>query len=179
MLERKYGDRSKWKRVVEREYTQSFLDTEDFRGTITLLNVKKVSEPLTVSYQGRNVCIVDDGYSWLQHFPYEERYSLTTMFDSKGEIVQWYIDICFQNGIENGVPWLDDLFLDIIILPDGEVILQDVDELEEALINGIIDQSLYDLAWAEANRLTVLINRNEFNLFRFSKRHKESLCKGG
>ncbi|WP_240620320.1 hypothetical protein [Peribacillus acanthi] len=26
------------------------------------------------------------------------------------------------NGIENGIPWWDDLFLDIVLLPTGEVI---------------------------------------------------------
>lgn len=39
-----------------------------------------------------------------------------------GEVVQWYIDIYYQNSIENNIPYIDELFLDIILLPSGELI---------------------------------------------------------
>lgn len=99
---------------------------------ITLLNTIKVTEPLSVNYGERKVCIVDDGYMWLQQFPLEKNHSVTRMFDANGDIVQWYIDICLRNGVENNVPWMDDLFLDIVVLPNGEIIEKDADELEEA-----------------------------------------------
>lgn len=99
------------------------------------------------------------------------------MFDSKGSIVQWYIDICYQNGVsENNVPWMDDLFLDLIVLPSGELIRKDTDELEEALINGIIDKNLYDLACEESIKVRKLIERDDFALLKLSEDHKEFLC---
>lgn len=55
------------KRVLGRKYAQAFLDTKEFKGYITLLHVIKVAEPLSV--QEKNICIVDDGYTWLQQFP--------------------------------------------------------------------------------------------------------------
>ena len=73
------------------------------------------------------MCIVDDGYMWLQHFPKGQNCTVTTMFDADGEVIQWYIDICNEIGTENNVPWWDDLFLDIIVLPTGEIIRQDED----------------------------------------------------
>ena len=54
------------------------------------------------------------------------------MFNEKVTIIQWYIDICIQNGVENGRPFWDDLYLDLIVLPYGEMIQKDADELEEA-----------------------------------------------
>jgi uncharacterized protein len=92
-------------------------------------------------------------YMWLQQFPIEKNHSVTTMFDARGEIVQWYIDICFRNGIENDIPWMDDLFLDIVLLPSGEIIEKDADEIEDALTKGTIDKPLYDLAWNEVENL--------------------------
>ncbi|MBS4218783.1 DUF402 domain-containing protein [Bacillus sp. FJAT-49711] len=175
MLKRKYGDRSEWKRVLKRQYSQTFLDTKEFKGYVTLLKVHKVREPLFVKYVEKTVCIVDDGYIWLQHFPAEEHYSLTTMFDSEGKVVQWYVDICLECGLENNVPWMDDLFLDIIILPTGEVIEKDADELDEALSKGMIDESQYKIAWKEANRLLKLIDNNDFDLIKLSKPHKDML----
>lgn len=177
MLKRRYGDRSDWKRIIKREYAQSYVKNEEFTGYITLLNLIQVTEPLWVKYDEKSVCIVDDGYMWLQHFPDGQNYSVTTMFDSNGEVVQWYIDICNEIGIEHNVPWWDDLFLDIILLPTGEIIQQDEDELEEALINGWIDQRMYNLAWSQANKITTSITEGNFDLLNHSKIHKELLTK--
>ena len=177
MLKRKYGNRLGWKRVTDRKYIQSFIDTEVFKGYVTLLKINKVTAPLFVQYDKEKVCIVDNGYVWVQHFPNNERYSLTTMFDASGEIVQWYIDICYQNGIENNVPWMDDLFLDIIVLPSGDVIQKDIEELEEALSKGVIDVFLYKMARDEANNILYLIQNRKFNVLKMAKDHKEFLLK--
>jgi predicted RNA-binding protein associated with RNAse of E/G family len=177
MLKRKFGNRTEWKRVLKRKYSQTYLDTEEFKGYITLLNTIKVTEPLSVRYGEKNVCIVDNGYMWLQQFPLEKNHSVTTMFDANGDIVQWYIDICLCNGIENDIPWMDDLFLDIVLLPTGEIIEKDADEIEAALSKGIIDKSLYDLAWNEMNNIKNQISTDSFDLIRLSNNHKEILSK--
>ena len=177
MLKRRFGDRSEWKRVIDREYVQSVLDTEGFKGYITLLKVNKVTEPLYVQYGEEKICIVDDGFKWVQHFPTDKRHSLTTMFNPEGEIVQWYIDICHRVGVENNVPWIDDLFLDIVVLPNGEVFQLDVDELEEARSKNIISKDLYNLAWEETNKLLELIKTGKFELFDMAETHKEYLLK--
>ncbi|GLI07631.1 hypothetical protein YDYSG_36610 [Paenibacillus tyrfis] len=44
-LKRKYGDRAEWKRVVERRCAQSYLETESYKGHVTLLEIYKVTEP--------------------------------------------------------------------------------------------------------------------------------------
>ncbi|MFT9818197.1 DUF402 domain-containing protein [Lysinibacillus sp. NPDC056185] len=175
MLKRKYGDRAEWRRVIERKYSQSYLDTRDFKGFITLLKTTRVTEPLFVNYGEKKLCIVDNCYLWLQQFPHKKNHSVTTMFDANGEIIQWYIDICHKNSIEENVPYMDDLFLDLILLPSGEVIEKDADELEEAYLNGIIDKSLYDLAWNELNSIKRDLCKGEFKLVNLSKNHKDFL----
>ncbi|MFB5088189.1 DUF402 domain-containing protein [Psychrobacillus sp. PGGUH221] len=177
MLKRRYGNRSDWKRIVNRKYTQYYLNTKEFTGVLTLLNLVQVTEPLWVNYADKSICIVDDGYSWMQHFPIGNNYSITTMFNANDEIVQWYIDICHEIGTKNNIPWWDDLFLDIIILPSGEIILQDEDELEDALSSNLIDRDMYNLAWNEANRITSLLKEDKFELLKYSKIHKEQLEK--
>lgn len=32
-----------------------------------------------------------------------QHHSVTTMFDDKGQIVQWYIDICLANGVSENL----------------------------------------------------------------------------
>ncbi|WP_423410158.1 DUF402 domain-containing protein [Heyndrickxia sp. MSNUG] len=175
MLKRKYGDRAEWTRVTDRRFTQAYLDEVEFKGYVTYLKVLEVTEPLFVQYGEKKVCIVDNGFTWLQHFPQDEQFSVTTMFDSNGEIVQWYIDICHQIGIENGRPWLDDLFLDIVVLPTGEIFLIDEDELEEALVKRMIDLPLYELARSKSEAITRLIEVKEFPLLELTKIHKVHL----
>ena len=123
MLKRKYGSRYEWQRVTKREYAQMKMVTDSFDGYISLLHLKEVRDQLWVSYKGKSICVADNGYYWMQHFPEGEHYSVSTMFDSSGRIVQWYIDICNKIGYcaEKG-PWMDDLFLDLIVLPSGEII---------------------------------------------------------
>jgi predicted RNA-binding protein associated with RNAse of E/G family len=176
LLKRKYGDRSDWKRLLEREYAQSYVESDNFKGYLSLLKIGKVKEPLYVTYNDQDVCVVNDGFLWLQQFPLNKHHSVTTMFDEKGQIVQWYIDICYMNGVsEENVPWMDDLFLDIVVLPSGEVIQKDSEELDEALLNGTIEKSLYNLAIQEANLINSLIKEERFTLLQLSEEHKDIL----
>ena len=51
------------------------------------------------------------------------------------------------------MPWWDDLYLDVAVLPNGEVYVLDEDELDEARDSGVIPEEHHALAWAETNRL--------------------------
>ncbi|MGG4170069.1 DUF402 domain-containing protein [Rossellomorea vietnamensis] len=135
----------------------------------------KVKEPLITQYGDREVCIVDNGFMWLLHFPRGKHHSVTTMFDANGEIVQWYIDICLENGMEDGVPWMDDLFLDIVVLPSGEIFLLDKDELEQAYKNRIISENMYDVAWNESKEMMRQLQNDEFMLIKLAQEHKRML----
>jgi predicted RNA-binding protein associated with RNAse of E/G family len=76
------------------------------------------------------------------------------MFDENHSIVQWYFDITKQNGIDiDGQAFYDDLYLDVVVFPSGEIVLFDEDELKEALDSGDITQIDYDLAYNEANQI--------------------------
>jgi uncharacterized protein len=175
MIKRKYGDRAGWSRIINRSFIQARFDEEHFKGYATLLGINQVTAPLYVEYGNQSLCIVNEGYSWLQHFPENKQYSVTTMFDREGNIIQWYIDICRCNGLDGDRPWIDDLFLDLVVLPSGKIILKDEDELEHALMSGIINQNSYHLARSEAASIVRLIEADEFPLLTLSKEHKERL----
>lgn len=175
IIKRKFGDRSDWNRILDKDYSQVYFLTEEFRGYITLLTIKKVTDPLWTFHDTNEICVLDEDYIWLQHFPENEHHSITTIFDKNGEIVQWYIDICLKNDIENNTPYMDDLFLDIILLPSGKVIEKDKDEIEKALSSGIISQDHYEMAWKEFNKLCTQIRNQEFVYTTLSQVHKKIL----
>ncbi|WP_152968645.1 hypothetical protein [Rossellomorea vietnamensis] len=72
---------------------------------------------------------------------------------------------------------MDDLFLDLVLLPSGEIIEKDAEELEDALSKRIIDKNLYDLAWNEVKTIKSLISTANFDLIKLSNTHKEMLSK--
>lgn len=176
MLKRKYGSRYDWKRVTKRNYAEMKIGSILFNGYVTLLHLIEVNKPLTMTYEGRSTCIAADGYYWMQHFPVGEHYSVTTVFDASKKIVQWYIDICKENGYcnKNG-PWMDDLYLDLIVLPTGEIIEKDIDELEVALKENIISGKEYEMARFEFTGAKLLLEENRFEMLNCTSQHFEML----
>ena len=91
------------------------------------------------------------------------------MYNEKRECVQYYIDITEKNVIDDYEnSYFYDIFLDIVLLPSGEIFLLDEDELKEALDNKIITKAQYDNAYSEANRIMKVISKD------YS--HLENLC---
>jgi hypothetical protein len=175
-LKRRYATRFPWPRVLERRFGQQARQNADFSGQVTLLCIDAVREPLWVDWQGQRFCIVDAGYTWLQQFPTGSHHTVTTQFDADGQVVQWYIDICLQHGVSpEGLPWWDDLYLDILVFPKGECHVVDADELDDALQRGFINPVQHQLAWDEANRLMTAIGQQRFSLLSLSLSQRTQL----
>ena len=176
MVRRKFADRADWRRVTGRRFSVSRHETAEFTGYLTLLCIDEVREPLYLEEGALRVCVADCGFSWLQHFPAGTNYTLTTMFDAQGGVVQWYIDICRSHGVdERGIPWFDDLYLDIVVTPGGRVQLLDAEELDEALHTGAISQEDYAFARGAARAVLTALDRGEFPLLQLSPRHRAEL----
>lgn len=176
VIKRRQANRTTWPRILERRFVAKAINEPEYNGYVTLLCMDKVSEPLWIEQKEQQFCIVDNGYSWLQQFPTGTRYTVTSSFDEHGRIVQWYVDICLEHGIDKmGIPWWDDLFLDVIILPNGDCQIVDGDELDAALQSGAIDEAQHRLAWAEATKVTRLIEQNNFPLLALSLHQRAAL----
>lgn len=143
---------------------QEQVENELFNGHVTLLQLIEVASPLDVRYGDETIRIADAGYVWVQQFPSDAHHAVTSMFDAAGQLVQTYIDICLRTGVEDGRVYWEDLFLDLITLPSGQVLLIDTDELEAARDQGEVSQAEYALAWAEAKRLQKQLQDGSFPL---------------
>lgn len=173
-MKRRTADRSKWERVLEHRYAGRYLEEPEFSGHVALMRLDRVSQPLILPLGGREYRLADNGFAWMTHFPQGRNYTVTTIFDREDRAVEWYIDVCARTGVdERGIPWFDDLYLDIVVLPDGGIFLLDEDELEDALATGAVTQEEYDLAWREARRLLAALKRDEFPLLKLTPQHLE------
>ncbi len=177
-MKQKRADRIDWQRILQKRFVMKHLDTSTFTGYVALFCIDAVREPLWIQLAGKETCLADKGYLWLQHFPQGSHYAVTTVFDEQNELVHWYIDICKRHYLdEQGTLWYEDLYLDLDVSPDGEATLLDADELDEALYQGIITPLEYELAWREASSLLTVIEDDTLPLFWLCEEHKEMLLK--
>lgn len=115
--------------------------TESFAGHVALLRIHEVTEPQVWHWQGKPLTVCDKGMAWLSMLPERGGWCVTAQMNADGTVALWYIDMIAGQGVdEDGVPWFDDLYLDLIVSPDGTVHVDDRDELDEALRQGDITE---------------------------------------
>ncbi|WP_409296719.1 DUF402 domain-containing protein [Peribacillus sp. SCS-26] len=170
-MKRKKADRTDWQRLLLNSYECG--SSSDYKGMWTRIDMHKIREPLHVTYDGITQCIVQEGFSWIQLFPEGEQYTITAVVNTEGQIIQWYIDVCWQHGVcENGIPWYDDLYLDLVILPTGEYYILDEDELQEALELRRITQEQFDSAYKTLSKLITMHENDSFPLLETCENYK-------
>ena len=128
-------------------YKKIHINDEMFKGYVCDLKLNNIDKPLIVFDGKNNICIRDNGYEWIEVYPDKGNYAITIMFDQNKNIIEWYFDIAKKIGIENDIPYEDDLYLDLIITSTGEKRIIDEDELQEALENNDITKDEYEFAY--------------------------------
>ncbi|AWN23018.1 hypothetical protein DKM44_07070 [Deinococcus irradiatisoli] len=158
-MKRKRFDRRAWPRVRSGEQSVVHLPG----GVIVDYRAGEVLKPKRVTLAGRTLCLLDSGYRWVHYVPLAAPHALTVQLDDVGRVQQFYLDVGQTTGLDGeGLPWIDDLYLDIAgtleVSPDGhwtvghaEVL--DEAELDAALAQGRVTPEQHALAWAETRRL--------------------------
>lgn len=167
VIKKKHMSRSSWSRIIDKKYITIDIKEKEFKGKVSLLYMMDVKEPLIKKYDNKTITIADKNYYWLQIAIEGKNYWITAMYDNNGKLVQYYIDITRKNHIKNDDPYFEDLFLDIVILPNGKKFYLDMDELNKAFYEKIIEKDEYDLAihTAEDIQNKILNNKKEFDDF--------------
>ena len=135
-----------------------------------LKNVKKYKLKIDFSNDDYIVCIkefidvenfiakeghklISNGYYMVEIMPSNENYTMRVYLDNNMTPLEYYFDIIADKGIdENNVPYYDDLYLDVVISKTG-LELYDMNELNEAHEEGIVNDKLYETAINTANIL--------------------------
>lgn len=144
---------SEWKCILKKDLQIVKVDTEEFKGHIGRLEILEVSEPQVWKFHGEDITVCEKGLKWLSILPGEDYYCITAMLDAQEQVLLWYIDMIAGQGVEDEVPYFDDLYLDLVVYPDGTVKVDDMDELEEALEQKDITDGQFYLAVETAKRL--------------------------
>ncbi len=143
-----------WKCIISKEVRGKIVHSDCFTGYVGLIDIHEVSEPQIWKFNGEDIVVCDDGIKWVAILPQDDWYCITAMMDEKEEILLWYIDMIAAQGVDtDGIPYFDDLYLDLVVYPDGTILVDDMDELEDALEKGDITQEQFELALETSQRL--------------------------
>ena len=153
--------RTDWRRLLEKSYTVRDCAPWGYPGRESILRIHKVSQPLWVKEGYGRICIADAGHSWVQVACHGQPYWLTAMFDREDRFLQIYFDIarppCFDDPDD---PTFEDLYLDVVLTSQLELVTMDREELDEAWRTGEIDRETYDFALAACEKLLVWLEEN-------------------
>lgn len=165
-----------WKCIISKDISGKIVNSELFDGYIGLMDIKKVSEIQSWKFNGEDLVVCDKGRKWLSILPRNDWYCITAMMNEDGKIILWYIDMIVNQGIDtDGVPYFDDLYLDLVVYPDGTVIVDDMDELEKALSEKDITKEQFDLAVETSHRLQRGILSNVSSFIEYTNRCYEMI----
>ena len=172
-LDKRVDVRKKQTREVT-DMTVTIVKDESLNSYITLKEVNDLTKPHKIPVNGRWITKLDKNYTILEYTPLDKLYNVRVHINDKEQILEYYFDIILQNEIRKiegkDIPFYNDLYLDVIYYQkvatqtDNFILLDDRDELKDALNDGKIDQEEYDLAYEVANSLMeeLLTNNNIF-----------------
>ena len=163
---------NRYNNVIKVEQKIKQISDINFKGDIFINNFIELSS----SYILKNgLCIQDNNYKWLEFYDYNAKSLLTAIYDENNNIVEWYFDIARRIGKENNIPYEDDLYLDVVLRPNGGIILLDEDELEDAFNRKEVSKEDYDSAYKVANKLVNRIKGNEDKVKKFTDKYLEEM----
>ncbi len=167
-LKKRYADRFVGGKTKNTLYKIKSVANNEFTGDICYYQFKDVINKIIIP---NGKCIMDTGYKWLEFYDYNSKVKLTAMYDENSQIIEWYFDIARRIGKENDIPYEDDLYLDVVVNPIGEIILLDEDELQVAYDRLEVNKEEYDMAYKQANQLIKKLENNKDKLEEFTNKY--------
>lgn len=131
-------------------YHQMYMDNEFLKGWVAI-NYLTDGEIRYWNYEkSGEVPVCGKGMIWLTIIPEDRSRCIGAYFLPNRRVSVWYIDVIEKVGVdEDGVVYYLDKYLDVILTPQGDVIVQDRDELDEAYESGELSTAQYEGALRE------------------------------
>ncbi|GFI22814.1 hypothetical protein IMSAGC011_01590 [Lachnospiraceae bacterium] len=143
-----------WKCITSKNRIGKQVDMPQIKGYIGLLTINTVLEKQIWKYNNEDVVVCDNGYHWLTIMPCDEFYCITVMMDNNFKMKVCYIDMIDAQGYDDdNIPYFYDLYLDLVVYPNGDIITDDIDELQGALETGEITKLQYNRAITTSQKL--------------------------
>lgn len=147
---------------------------EDINCYFTVKEINAIDENFHVIVKYPELKKLDKNFKVLEYTPLDKKYNVRAYVNDKDEIFEYYIDVIDGMEIRDGVPYYNDLFLDIIYYKNKEIMKKslqkeeiqiiDQEDLQEALDMNIITKEQYKKAHNVANQVVYEI-KTGINVF--------------
>lgn len=152
-------------------YYQMRIDDEIFHGLVCLIKLTDGEENYWETPKAGRIQVTGGGMSWMQLVPDNTSRVVTVMYFPNGQHDTerinypepanikyqpsiWYVDVI--DGMEYdeyGIAMFIDKYLDVIFTPEGDVKIDDRDELDEAFNSGELTKEQYESAISECEEI--------------------------
>lgn len=152
-------------------YYQMRIDHDIFHGLVCMIRLTDGEENYWTTPKAGRIQVTGTGMTWLQLIPDDTKRVITVMYFPDGTHDKerlsypeafcteyrpsiWYVDVI--DGIEydeNGIAVFIDKYLDVIFTPEGDVKIDDRDELDAAYHNGELSEEQYREALEECDKI--------------------------
>lgn len=152
-------------------YYQMRIDDEIFHGLVCLIKLTDGEENYWETPKAGRIQVTGGGMCWMQLVPDNTSRVVTVMYFPDGQHDTerinypepanikyqpsiWYVDVI--DGMEYdeyGIAMFIDKYLDVIFTPEGDVKIDDRDELDEAFNSGELTKEQYESAISECEEI--------------------------
>ena len=131
-------------------YHQMHMDNELFNGWVSI-NYLTDGETRYWEYEkSGKIPVSAKGMTWLTLIPDDRKRCIGAYITPDRRVSVWYVDVIEETGMdEDGVVYYIDKYLDVILTPQGDVVVMDRDELDAAYESGELSSFQYEEALKE------------------------------
>lgn len=132
-------------------YFQMRMENDTFTGLVSLILLTD-GEYLYWDFlpKAGKAAVAGQGMAWLQLIPDRGSRAITAMFLPDRKVSAWYVDVIEEATFDpDGVAVFLDKYLDVIFTPQGDVHIDDRDELDAAFLSGELTSEQYRSALQE------------------------------
>lgn len=176
-MKRKRLDRDAWG-FGSCPFFRTRIDEEFYHGIVCLIRLRDVPDQYWETPKAGRVRVAGDGMTWLELIPDGEKRLITAMYlpdgtrdpartsypepaDPRYPPSVWYVDVI--DGTEtdgSGNLMYRDLYLDVIFTPEGDLKVDDREELDAAYSSGELSRVRYEGAAEEGERIVAELARD-------------------
>lgn len=135
-------------------YYQMRIENHLFTGLVSLIRLTDGEYRYWEFDRAGKVAVAGKGMVWLQMIPDHGSRAITAMFLPDKRVSAWYVDVIEEAAYDaDGVAVFVDKYLDVIFTPQGDVIIDDRDELDAAFHSGELTEEQYESALREGEAI--------------------------
>lgn len=135
-------------------YYQMRIENNLFTGLVSLIRLTDGEYRYWEYDRAGKVAVAGKGMVWLQMIPDNGSRAITTMFLPDKRVSAWYVDVIEEAAYDaDGVAVFVDKYLDVIFTPQGDVVIDDRDELDAAFRSGELTEEQYEAALREGEAI--------------------------